>query len=208
MKLVPIFKETYTLLREGSIKDFNFEYFLSDKFLIPFGKGHITSDNESLLQDFNDEYNLDLKEEELTSHPKYKEFAINWFTNRIDEFKNEFEDIINPASGMIKIYRAMSVDKNWMEHLKTQGRRLGVYWSWDSDGAIAYGGDSKRDDAVIECEINERYVDWERTIYQNLVLNTEREITLLKNTRLNIISIEINGETIDISPLRNKIFVA
>jgi hypothetical protein len=208
MKLVPIFNETYTLLREGSIKDFNFEYFLSDKFLIPFGKGYITSDNESLLQDFNNEYNLDLKEKELTSHPKYKEFAINWFTNRIDEFKNEFEDIINPASGMIKIYRAMSVDKNWMEHLKTQGRRLGVYWSWDSDGAIAYYGDSKRDDAVIECEINERYVDWERTIYQNLVLNTEREITLLKNTRLNIISIEINGETIDISPLRNKIFVA
>jgi hypothetical protein len=31
---------------------------------------------------------------------------------------------------------------------------------------------------------------------------------LLKNTRLNIISIKINDETIDISPLKNKIFVA
>jgi hypothetical protein len=208
MKLVSIFNETYTLLREGSIKDFNFEYFVSDKFLIPFGNGYITSDNDSLLMDFNDEYNLNLKERELTSHPKFKEFAINWVTERIDDFKNEFEDLIDPTSGMIKIYRAMSVDKNWVEHLKTQGRRLGIYWSWDIDGAINYSGNEKSDEAEIECEINERYVDWERTIYQNIVLSTEKEITLLKNTRLNITSIKINGETIDISPLKNKIFVA
>jgi hypothetical protein len=208
MKLVPIFNETYTLLREGSIKDFNFEYFVSDKFLIPFSRGEITSDYYNLIMDFKDEYNLNLDEDKIISHPKYKEFVIKRVTEGINEFKNVIKNIVNPTSGTIKIYRAMSVDKNWMEHLKTQGRRLGIYWSWDSDGAINYDGREKSDEAVIECEINERYVDWESTIYQNLVLSTEREITLLKNTRLNIIAIKINDETIDISPLKNKIFVA
>jgi hypothetical protein len=208
MKLVPIFNETYTLLREGSIKDFNFEYFLSDKFLIPFSRGEITSDYYELIMDFKDEYNLNLDEDEIISHPKYKEFVIKRVTEGINNFKNVIKNIINPTSGTIKIYRGMSVDKNWMEHLKTQGRRLGIYWSWDSDGAINYSGVIKSDEAEIECEINERYINWESTVYQNIFLSGENEITLLKNTKLNINSIKINGETIDISPLKNKTFVA
>lgn len=204
MKLISIFN----LLREGSIKDFNFSYFISDKFIVPFIKGEITSDNYVLIDSFNDDFNLNLNETNILSHPKFKQYAINWIKDRINEFRFETKNLINPTTGVIKIYRGMSVNENWLHHLQTQGKRLGIYWSWTPNGAIQYGGDYEGDFAVIECEIDEKYVDWENTIFQNIVLETEREITLLKNTPIKLLSIEINDEMVDISSLKNKTFTS
>lgn len=103
------------------------------------------------------------------------------------------------------------VDDNWLEHLKTQGKRLGIYWSWNPDSAIEHWGfsDTKKT-AIIESEIEERYVDWKTTLELNMhpYYFEEMEIRLYKNTHLKINSIKLDGEQIDISSIKDKVFYA
>lgn len=129
--------------------------------------------------------------------------------NNLETAKYDIYDKIDYDTDKLTIYRAITVDDNWLNHLKTQGKRLGVYWSWESDGTETHWGNySKKNVAIIEVDINQKYVDWHRTLEQNAhpYYSDEKEITLFKNTSLMIKSISINDEKIDISALDGKTF--
>jgi len=135
------------------------------------------------------------------------------------EAEYKFDEVINMISDQIKndnieIFRIITVGKNWIKHLEKQGNHLGIYWSFDEDAAEphwGYNNSKKQIKALIKSLIDQKYVDWVRTIRANLTLSTgeeEKEITLFKSTPLKISSISINDEEQDISKIKNKIFKA
>jgi|ERR1035437_1076534 hypothetical protein len=139
------------------------------------------------------------------------EFMKQELTNRLEEAKENIYDRISYHNNKIMLYRAITVDENWFRHLVSQGKRLGIYWSWDGDGAETHWGDhNKKHEAVISTEIDEKYIDWTKTLEMNMHPNfdTEKEIRLFKNTPIKINSLTIDAKPIDISLIQNKIFLA
>lgn len=132
------------------------------------------------------------------------------------EVEAKIENVIVEISSNIKnnkitIWRVMTVDDKWLENLSTTGMRLGKYWSFEKDAAEAHWGGNESNTIRIQTTINEKYIDWGETIEANIDPNigeTEKEITLFKNTPLIIDSIELNGKEMNISEFKNKIFKA
>jgi len=193
-------------LNESSFFDLSIDDILNDEFLKKIKKDDWY---DRVLEYFIEENKLDdNNKSEIENSEEFKERIKNELENNFDDFYNNITDLIN--NNKIKIYRKMTVDDNWLNHLKTQGKRLGIYWSWDIESTDTYWGLDKKNEVTIESEINEKYIDWGITIYMNIhpYYSEEKEIRLFKNTQLNIKSIEFNGEKIDISDIKNKIFYA
>ena len=199
------FKLFESTLNESSFFDLSIDDILNDKFFKQFK----TDDFYDIILDGYIDHN-DLDEDnksEIENSEEFKEFLKNEFENSFEDFYYSITNLIN--NNKIKIYRTMTVDDNWLNRLKIQGKRLGIYWSWDVKSPQAYWGNSdKKNEVTIESEINEKYVNWDITTYQNIhpTYSEEREIRLFKNTPIYIKSIEFNGEKIDISYIKNKIF--
>jgi hypothetical protein len=62
---------------------------------------------------------------------------------------------------------------------------------------------------LIEAEVSENGVDWEKTLRSNVepsIGEEEKEITLNKGVPVKILSIEVDGKPQDISSLQGKEF--
>ena len=134
------------------------------------------------------EYDLRYKLEELVRH--YRSEVIH--------------------NGKVIIWRAMTVTSSWLDHLEREGKHLGIYWTWDPDSADTHWGDySKPSKVLIEAEVPENGVDWEKTLIMNIEPFTgddEKEITLFKGVPLKILSVEIDGVLQNISKIEEKTF--
>jgi tRNA nucleotidyltransferase/poly(A) polymerase len=190
----------------------------SDNIITPqYIKDVKRSDNyERYIEYYKYENNLEDEDKEvIEQNEDFKE----WF---IWELKYKYDDVIDKIKEKIKpndtidIWREMTVDDNWIYHIGTQGKHLGIYWSWEENAAEAHWGDSKKyNKAIIKTSVKEDNIDWTNTIYANMDLalgEDEKEITLFKNTSLKIEELYINGEDIMDSPqaipIKNKIFYA
>lgn len=194
------------LLNEASIDDFDVSSFLNRKYI----KDYINTDNYEvyyLAQEFIREYDLDENDiDEVFNHKEFIQIIEDILYERVYNIIDTISYEIN--NGKIKIYRAITVNDNWLEHLKKEGKRLGIYWAWDYDFADTHWGDfSKPNLLIIEAEIDEKYIDWYGTIDINLRFDmAEKEIRLFKNTPIKIINLELNDEQLDISEIKDKIF--
>jgi hypothetical protein len=137
---------------------------------------------------------------------------------KVSDVRYEIMDYIKP-DGSFEIYRAMTVGDNWIDHLKTQGKRLGIYWSMKPTGADAYWSDEPRTPGFTEelkftitSKIHENAIDWMSTI--SLQLNDfigadESEIRLFKGSPIRITRLQAPfGRDVDISAIKNKTFYA
>ena len=201
-------------LNESSFFIIDIDDILTDEFMKTFIKDDCV---DMYLEDYIERNELNEDDEyEIENSEEFKEYLKDILKENFDDFCNNFRiDNSLTAAGKlkdtIKIYRKMTVDDNWLNHLKTQGKRLGIYWSWDSHSAEAHWGDwDKKNKVTIESEINHNYVNWDDTVYQNIHPNysEEREIRLFKNTPIYIKSLEYNDEQVDISDIKNKVFYA
>lgn len=197
------------MLNEASFHSFKNSDILTDKYIKNFIK---TDDAVDRLLDWYIESNKldsDNKDSIMLSQDFY-EYIREELDRNLEDAKENIYDKIDYNSNKLTLYRAITVDDNWLNHLKVQGKRLGIYWSWDRSGAEThwgYGG-SHKNVAVIESEIDEKYVDWRTTFELNMHpdYSEEKEIRLFKNTPIQIKSININGKIVDISILGNKTF--
>lgn len=196
-------------LNEASFFDIDMKDIIDDKYvnsIINDGTAHI------LLNHYMDENDLtDKDENEVLDSPEFFDFLKSELEKNFEDAMLNIGDLINYDTNKIKIHRVITVDDNWLEHLQKQGKRLGIYWSWDKDYAEAHWADTnKKNTALIESEIDEKYVDWERTLKMNahFSFSEEREISLFKNTPLKITNLTINDEEIDTSIFKNKTFYA
>ena len=70
-------------------------------------------------------------------------FVKNELEQQLEEAKENIYNRIDNSNN-IKLYRAMTVDDNWLLHLKTQGKRIGIFWSWDEEYAEAHWVDTSK----------------------------------------------------------------
>jgi len=189
----------YDLQKEDIINKDSFNIWMQDSF------------NEELMiaaYRYEEGINEDVEDNEIldsTDFKNYVEYEINYrVDNIIDQFKSFGVEI--------PIWRSLLVDENWIEHFFKEGKRIGIYWSFDEAIAEPHHGydDSKKMNIKIESSINEKYVDWINTIRLNIspTFEDEKEIRLFKNTPLKIKKIEVDGDKIDITQIQHKIFLA
>jgi hypothetical protein len=171
------------------IKDFSYQ----DDFLRSIYR------EENYLNDIGDD---EIDEEDFLN---WLQYDIRY---KLEDLVDFYKSIIK--NGKIKVWRKMTVNESWMDHISKEGKHLGVYWSWDPYAADTHWGDySKNRVALIGAEVSENAVDWEGTLIANIQPLTgieEREILLNKGVPLEIISIEIDGEKVDIGKIRGKRF--
>jgi hypothetical protein len=192
--------------------------------------------DESLLSSFNaDEMvNKDLVEDVIS---KYEEYLISQYKyenylpdddgdiNQEDfsawieeDLKFKIEELIRfykseiIKGGRITVWRKITVSEDWMDHFSKEGKHLGIYWTWDPDAAETHWGDyTKKSVALIEAEVPENGVDWNRTVRANIepaIGDDEKEITLNKGVPLKIVSVEIDGKLVNNIPIQGKTFFA
>ena len=166
-------------------------------------------------QSMGNALSLDLSNDDIIKSPEFKLFVKQELSNYLNQAINRISDKI--IDGKIAIYREINVDQEWLENLLYQGKHLGVYWSWEKGNADSYWGKNKQYTILISSEIDERYINWEETLYANMspTYYEEEEIKLFKNTPIKINSIEqVKGgfkvpiTFLDMEEIRNKTFLA
>lgn len=170
--------------------------------------------NDNIFEDFEDWYKSHYgitDEDDVTDSEEFLDFIKNQFEENFETAKERIYYLINDIE-KLTIYRAITVDDNWLEHLRKQGKRLGVYWAWDETAIETHWGDyNKKNIAILEVEIDQKYVDWITTFELNShpYYTEEKEIRLYKNTPIRLKSIKINNKKIKLDNiLKNKIFYA
>lgn len=194
-------------INEGSISSLSVDEVVNKKFL-----SIVLSDSynrESLIHQYMHEEGIS-NEDEIDEN----EFS-NWTKYELDYLASEFINKTNTElikNGKIKIWRAMSVNKEWESRLSSEAKHLGIYWSWDEKGAEPHWGYNTElpFTTIMEAEVDETSVDWYPTIRLNIepVSFEEMEIRLVKGAKINIISIKIDGEGIDLSEISGDRFIA
>jgi hypothetical protein len=150
----------------------------------------------------------------------FVDYIIGYLIDHIRTHRRMIEQEIS-SNGFLTIYRGMVVGDEYIEHLTTQGKHLGIYWTLDENLADVYGGDPLRHPSpsgdgrliIITANIHENYINWERTLLarmSNFFGNAEEEITLYKGTPLKIEELyyKDNRDELDITPIKNKTFYA
>jgi len=197
-----------------------FENFITESLLTSVNLDSILTPSFVKGMAAKDEYFMDLykREEQLTDVDDEdidQEDFLNWLEY---DLRYKLEELIRLyrneliQNGKVTVWRAMTVTSSWLDHLEREGKHLGIYWTWDPDAADTHWGDySKTSKVLIEAEVPENGVDWEKTLITNIEPFTgddEKEITLIKGVPLRILSIEMDGEPQDISNLEGKTFLA
>jgi len=199
MKRIKLFN-----LFESKLEDFSFEdVYTKDYFENILMTQDVIRDYYGIFEEDNPDIPFKSKE--------FKTWLLKFFREEYDRFLDEFLSNTDYLLGRFEIYRVITVDNNWLEHLKKQGKHLGIFWSWDSEIAEAHQGDrNKPNEAHITCEIKNTDVDWIETIRLNThpYNNEEKEIRLFKGTPLKITNLLINDILIDNNIIYSKTFHA
>jgi hypothetical protein len=194
-------------INEAMLSDIRVDNVINDKFI-----STVLSDSyneESLKYQYMDEESIsdedDIVEDDFNDWVKYE---LNLLAS--DFMDNAKRNLIK--NGKLKIWRAMTVSREWESRLSSQVKHLGIYWTWDRSSAEPHWGHSNDMPftTIMEAEVDEIAVDWEPTIRLNTepVSYEEKEIRLVKGAKINLTSIEIDGEKIDISELSGERFIA
>lgn len=173
---------------------------------------------EAFDHDFCDDdeygrYNKDMKDKYPKVYNKklgeyqdslLKEKARDWFDDRLYEFEEDLNNIIELTDKGVICYRAICVpDKEEFIFKLAHGVYLenysgvGIYWSWDADKAEAHWGDGS-EHLVLKGIIPFSSIDQERTLMLNLdpaIGLEEAEIRVIEGS--NVIITGIDDEIFD-----------
>ena len=177
-----------------------------DKFYNDLIAGNLPDEIDNYIVNYKMENAYDdiYDEDDNEEIEKSKDFE-NWLKYELemkyDEVSDRITDLIE--NNELILYRKMTVDNDWIEKLNNnQVKRLGTYWSYEEDAAEAHWGyTNSKDELLLVGKININYIDWAQTFSANLYLSTgeeEKEITLFKNTPIEILEIYYKDEKIKI----------
>jgi len=204
-----IYKFNEFCLNESSIYDMDFSD-LSVKEMFYLWD---SSNYEYAIGDFRHSYygkkDLNkLEDEEVEELEEFKNWLEIEMEDKFDGAKLEIENLIE--DGRITIWRMITVHKKWLDNFIKKGKHLGIFWSWEESAAEAHW--SKEDiEVLFQCTIDERQVEWVETIIANMhpsLGEDEKEIRLVKNTRLKLDKLTIANEEYDISKFKNRVFLS
>jgi hypothetical protein len=198
------------LILEKSFYDINSDEIFTDDFIKKIMKEDFIRDEAEVYRD-NKNISDDVKD--LSKYPEFIEYIKQQLYDNYDKFCQDFEFETGWTDDKkLKIFREITVKDNYIEHLKTSGKHLGKFWTYDEEFAEAYWGDfDKPHVALLTACVDEEHIDWIETIRKNVHpdYHEEREITLFRNTPIKLLNIYINKEEVELDKeLLNKIFYA
>ena len=133
----------------------------------------------------------------------YDDIVKSEFKNLIEDFLERFEDE-SPSSGLINVYRAVSLGKDALDSdgggyediydLITKGYSgVGYYWSWKKGGETPYRGEWNHKDVFsIYGKVSPHDIDWTATLYKNAYgLRDEREIELKNKVNVQVYAFQL-----------------
>jgi len=215
MKLSKLFEQ---VLSEESIDSINIDDFdidgITTNWLMSSPENTVYEYQYEMEHDYylsaeEKEYIVNADIDEIAETDRFKKWLRFYAENKIDDSIREISNLID--NGYIEIWREMTVRSDWLKKLATSGKRLGKYWSWDEKSAHAHWGGVGMYRILLETKIREEYIDWTETIERNIdpaIGEDEKEITLFKNTPIKINALEVNGEQVDITRIKDKVFKA
>ena len=176
---------------------------------------------EDLETDFDlsdEERDEIVDDENVDETERFKNWLEGYVEARYNNAFNTISDESTFENGRIKLWREMTVSEDYIKHLLTQGKHLGIYWSFTDSAAEAYWANSKKKLYVkLESSVDKSQINWETTIELNMnpTGEDEKEIRLFQNTPLKIEAMWISYdsfsgsyESIDVSQFQNKTFLA
>ena len=116
-------------LNEISFHDIKIDDILTDKYV----RNYILNGYaDNLLDYYKDENNLDNRnDDDVLESEEFFDLVKSELESNLNVAMDNIYDNIDNQTNKIKLYRAIRVDNNWLNHLKTQGKRLGIYWTWN-----------------------------------------------------------------------------
>lgn len=199
------------IIAEQINKDISFENLelsdiLSDKELM----GLYDNDNmETYYQYYLN--NGDNITEQIKESSHYKKAIKEYIKELFETFYYNIDDRIRNNS--ITIFRAITVDDDWLPSFsKNKIIKLGVYWAYDSKGAVTHWGDyNKKNEVILSGIVELDKIDWEGTFLVKLRIDQsdeEMEIRLKEGVEIDLTSITIEGEEVDPKLFENNKFIA
>jgi hypothetical protein len=161
--------------------------------------------NDEILIDFLNELSIDEIDffynfiyDYLNEKKLFYSYA-DYFCLNIDYY-NYYLDFLaeNRNNSKILIHRMITLPYN-IDDLEKKLKEneyhgIGIYWSYDFDGAEAHCGDTGQR-IIISAKVDINNVNWDKTFYKSLYsLNDEKEIELYNNITLEIVSITLNDK--------------
>lgn len=199
---------------DGIIDDLFYDYRRNEPSNRMYNRPHNNPEDSDDFSDYSEI--MDDYDESL-----FVKFIVGEMIDRLNDA--EYNIASNIEAGKLRVYRAMKVGEDYLSHITMQGKRLGIYWTIDKELAEVYSGHGGVNHptkypgdsmvVVIETEIHENYIDWERTLFARIDYeygDQEEEITLFKGTPIKILYLydKDTGEDFDISVIKDKTFYA
>ena len=173
-----------------SFYDFNAGTFINDKLILKLTKDESLN---MLLDNYIDDNNINEDILKTKNSKDFKKYTKIYLSDLFDDAKYNIEKSIK--NDKLKIYRAMYVNDSFEENLN-RTNHLGVYWSWNKEGAYAHNSDYNRgkNSLIIEAIIDINNINWNLTFYQNIhpAFCDEDEIRTFKNIEIEVLSMIFN----------------
>jgi hypothetical protein len=149
----------------------------------------------------------DIEDSDDIDEEGFEDYMKNELENNFEVFQYTIADLID-ENDEITIWRAMTVNDEWLSKLEKGNIRIGEFWSWSESGAEAHWSEGHDNTVVLKAKIKEYYVDWKETFELNIHPNyyEEKEIRLFKNTPLRLEEVIFNDEEIDETIYKNKVY--
>jgi len=209
LKNFSLFSINEKSLSDITPQDINFKSFINIQdekgFLNPYVSQYMAEENDVF-------YDTEMEDEDETNDIIKSNDFQDWIyfelEHRFTELTYKFNELIN--NNKITLYRAMTVKKDYIKNLiSNKIKHIGIYWSYDEDGAETHWGFNLKitDTIIYEIKINQQYINWVDTIRLNLeheYFNEEKEIRLFRNTPVEITNILWNDKNVNVDVI-NKI---
>jgi hypothetical protein len=194
-------------LNESKLDDINFDYVFDKKYI-----NNVLKKSDYYKNLFEYFFESDYEDENIEDATP--EMIDNIHEQIMDAIYNQFLDTLYEIENLmindkLKIYRKMTVKDDYIEYLKNKAKHLGIYWSYKEDAAEAHWGDYSKKQVLLFSEIDNNSIDWITTLRLNSEdFSEEKEIRLYKNTRIKLLKVYFEYEEIDISDIKDKIYLA
>ena len=153
----------------------------------------------NIIENFDLYYELDLYLSNEGRKVLEDEIIPYMFDKYQDEYNCQYILEQNMTDdGLVPLYRAINYDKgdkkDTYENIINHSN-VGIFWSFEHDGAIPHGGGIGKT-MILTALIKPEYINWEHTIYKSAWdLREEKEVEVNEDVDIKIIAIEYaNGD--------------
>ena len=156
-----------------------------------------------------DEEDEEIDEDDFWENEDNQDGFVEFLEDDVEETLQELYYTLsdNEHNKKIDIYREIDVNQIWLDlflNKENDEVHLGEYWAYDEESTDTYWAGNKKHKVKFHAKVLQTDINWWDTYWANLLHPEECEINLFPNTPLELVSITIDGEDVDLSNFKNK----